>query len=84
MRTMEIELLEHNDTEWVREIRITYNKEKYLVKMSWSQFEGYEMIEGWDELPTSLRKKYENKYDFMGELDEATYNEAYRKEEANA
>ena len=84
MRTMEIELLEHNDTEWVREIRITYNKEKYLVKMRWSQFEGYEMIEGWDELPTSLRKKYENKYDFMGELDETTYNEAYRKEEANA
>ena len=84
MRTMEIELLEHNDTEWVREIRITYNKEKYLIKMSWSQFEGYEMIEGWDELPTSLRKKYENKYDFMGELDEATYNEAYGKEEVNA
>jgi len=81
---VEIKLLNHNDTEWVRDIQITHRGQEYEVRIRWSEFEGYEMIDGWLDLPNAIRKKYPNINDFMGELDDATYNEAYNKEEANA
>jgi hypothetical protein len=80
---MKINLLNHNDTEWEREIAITYQGKSYLIQLSWAREHGYE-IEGFEKLPESLRNEYESKYDLASELDEATYNKAYNKEEDNA
>ena len=80
---MKINLLNHNDTEWEREIAITYQGKSYLIQLSWAREHGYE-IEGFKKLPESLRNEYESKYDLASELDEATYCKAYNKEEANA
>ena len=79
---MNINLIDHNDTEWERVIAITYQGESYLINLSWARDNGYE-IEGFDKLPESLRNQYETKYDLASELDEATYNKAYNKEEVN-
>jgi hypothetical protein len=80
---MNINLIDHNDTEWERTIAITYQGKSYLINLSWSMYNGYE-IKGFDKLPESLRNQYESKYDLASELDEATYNKAYNKEEINA
>lgn len=80
--SMEITLVDHNDTEWERTIAITYEGKSYLVKVSWQHDQGYEM-EGFDKLPESLRNEYENYDDLASELDEATYAKAYNKEGAN-
>jgi hypothetical protein len=80
---MNINLIDHNDTEWERVIAITYQGKSYLINLSWSMYNGYE-IKGFDKLPESLRNQYESKYDLASELDEATYNKAYNKEEINA
>ena len=40
-------------------------------------------MKGFDKLPESLRDEYESQYDLASELDEATYNKAYNKEEVN-
>jgi hypothetical protein len=79
---MNINLIDHNDTEWERTIAITYQGNSYLINLSWSMYNGYE-IKGFDKLPESLRNQYESKYDLASELDEATYAKAYNKEEAN-
>jgi hypothetical protein len=79
---MNINLIDHNDTEWERTIAITYQGNSYLINLSWSMYNGYE-IKGFDKLPESLRNQYESKYDLASELDEATYNKAYNKEEVN-
>jgi hypothetical protein len=79
---MNINLIEHNDTEWERTIAITYQGESYLINLSWARNNGYEM-KGFDKLPESLRNEYESQYDLASELDEATYAKAYNKEEAN-
>ena len=79
---MNINLIDHNDTEWERTIAITYQGKSYLINLSWSMYNGYE-IKGFDKLPESLRNQYESKYDLASELDEATYNKAYNKEEVN-
>jgi hypothetical protein len=80
---MNINLIEHNDTEWERTIAITYQGESYLINLSWARNNGYEM-KGFDKLPESLRNEYESQYDLASELDEATYAKAYNKEEVNA
>jgi hypothetical protein len=64
-------------------IAITYGGNSYLINLSWARDNGYEM-KGFDKLPESLRNKYEDEYDFADELDEATHNKAYNKEEVNA
>ncbi len=79
---MNINLIDHNDTEWERTIAITYQGNSYLINLSWSMYNGYE-IKGFDKLPESLRNQYESKYDLASELDEATYAKAYNKEEVN-
>jgi hypothetical protein len=79
---MNINLIEHNDTEWERTIAITYQGESYLINLSWARDNGYEM-KGFDKLPESLRNEYESQYDLASELDEATYAKAYNKEEVN-
>ena len=79
---MNINLIEHNDTEWERTIAITYQGESYLINLSWARNNGYEM-KGFDKLPESLRNEYESQYDLASELDEATYAKAYNKEEVN-
>ena len=79
---MNINLIEHNDTEWERTIAITYQGESYLINLSWARDNGYEM-KGFDKLPESLRNQYESQYDLASELDEATYAKAYNKEEVN-
>lgn len=79
---MKIDLLDHNDTEWERVIAITYQGKSYLINLSWARDNGYE-IEGFDKLPESLRNKYEDEYNLADELDEATHNKAYNKEEVN-
>jgi hypothetical protein len=79
---MNINLIDHNDTEWERTIAITYQGNSYLINLSWSMYNGYE-IKGFDKLPESLRNQYESKYDLASELDEATYAKAYNKEGAN-
>jgi hypothetical protein len=80
---MNINLINHNDTEWERTIAITYQGKNYLINLSWARDNGYEM-KGFDKLPESLRNEYESQYDLASELDEATYAKAYNKEEVNA
>jgi hypothetical protein len=83
---MKVNLIDHNDIEWERTIAITYQGKSYLINLSWARGEGYE-IKGFDKLPESLRNKYgseyESEYEFASELDEATHNKAYNKEEVN-
>ena len=79
---MNINLIDHNDTEWERTIAITYQGNSYLINLSWSMYNGYE-IKGFDKLPDSLRNQYESQYDLASELDEATYAKAYNKEGDN-
>jgi len=79
---MNINLINHNNTEWERVIAITYQGKSYLINLSWARDNGYEM-KGFDKLPESLRNQYESQYDLASELDEATYNKAYNKEEVN-
>ena len=79
---MNINLINHNDTEWERVIAITYQGKSYLINLSWARDNGY-VIWGFDKLPESLRNKYESQYDLASELDEATYAKAYNKEEVN-
>jgi hypothetical protein len=79
---MNINLINHNDTEWERVIAITYQGKSYLINLSWARDNGYEM-KGFDKLPESLRNQYESQYDLASELDEATYNKAYNKEGDN-
>jgi hypothetical protein len=79
---MKVNLIDHNDTEWERTIAITYQGESYLINLSWARDNGYE-IKGFDKLPESLRDEYENEHDLASELDEATHNKAYNKEEDN-
>ena len=79
---MNINLIDHNDTEWERTIAITYQGKSYLINLSWARDNGYEM-KGFDKLPESLRNQYEDEYDLASELDEATYAKAYNKEEVN-
>jgi len=83
MMSMEITLVDHNDTEWERVIAITYEGKSYLINLSWARDNGYEM-EGFDKLPEKLRNEYPDEYDLASELDEATYVKAYNKEEVNA
>jgi len=83
---MKVNLIDHNDIGWERTIAITYQGNSYLINLSWERGEGYE-IKGFDKLPESLRNKYgseyESEYEFASELDEATHNKAYNKEEAS-
>ncbi len=81
---MNINLINHNDTAWVRDVEITYEGKTYLIKFGWEENYGYEIRQGWSDLPESLRNQYESQYDFVSELDEATYAKAYNKEEVNA
>jgi hypothetical protein len=80
---MKINLIDHNDTAWVRDVEITYKGKTYLIKFGWEENYGYEIRQGWSDLPKSLRDKYENQDDLASEIDEATYNKAYNKEEDN-
>jgi ABC-type ATPase with predicted acetyltransferase domain len=80
---MNINLINHNDTAWVRDVEITYEGKTYLIKFGWEENYGYEIRQGWSDLPESLRNQYESQYDFVSELDEATYAKAYNKEEVN-
>ena len=54
--SMKVSLIDHNDTEWERTIAITYEGKSYLVKVSWQQDQGYDMV-GFDKLPESLRNE---------------------------
>ena len=80
--SMEITLVDHNDTEWERAIAITYEGKSYLINLSWARDNGYEMT-GFDKLPEKLRNEYLDEFDLASELDEATYAKAYNKEGAN-
>jgi hypothetical protein len=80
---MNINLINHNDTAWVRDVEITYEGKTYLIKFGWEENYGYEIRQGWSDLPESLRNQYESQYDLASELDEATYAKAYNKEEVN-
>jgi hypothetical protein len=81
---MNIELIEHDDTAWVRKVDIIHEGRRYRVLISWAMGEGYELLEGWEELPEAIRQQYDNRDDLVSELDEMTYSQAYNKEEANA
>lgn len=80
---MEIKLIEHNDTAWVREVEITYEGKGYRLTVGWDTGDGYQMFDGWDELPEALRDEYEDEYALIEEIDNSTYAEAYNKEEAS-
>lgn len=81
---MNVDLIDHDDTAWVRKVDIIHDNKRYRVIISWTMGEGYELLDGWERLPEAIRQQYENKDDLVSELDEITYSRAYNKETTNA
>jgi hypothetical protein len=79
---MEIKLIEHEDTAWVRKVEITHEGKTYRLTIGWDSGDGYQMYDGWDELPEDLQNEYEDEYGLVSALDEMTFAQAYNKEES--
>ena len=80
---MEIKLINHDDTAWVRKVEITHEGKQYRLTVGWDMFDGYQIFDGWQELPEALQNEYEDEYGLASAIDEMTYREAYNKEEAS-
>ena len=72
---MEIKLLDHTNTGWARTILITYEGEKYQLTLTWENWEGYEIVSGYDDLPESFKEKYTEGLDLYRLLDDTTSEE---------
>jgi hypothetical protein len=72
---MEIKLLDHTNTGWARRILITYEGEKYPITLTWENWEGYEIVSGYDDLPESFKEKYTEGLDLYRLLDDTTSEE---------
>lgn len=46
--------VEHNETEWERNINFEYEGEKYNCRLYWSQWDGFEMT-NWGNVPDHLK-----------------------------
>ena len=74
---MKAELLEHQDTEWIRTVRIVWENKSYKIRILWSEFDGYQILSGlrradlygWEDLPESLQTTYLDMYTFITNLE---------------
>ena len=55
---------------WAKYITFTYKDKEYSVKLLWDAYDGYEIFNGWDELPNELKDKDGV---LCSKLDEITY-----------
>ena len=76
---MDIQLVYHNDTEWIRDVDLIHEGKTYRITVMWAKEYGYEIISGWDTLPESIKDRYEFEHDLASEIDEATHLAAYNK-----
>jgi hypothetical protein len=81
---MKIQLLDHTNTGWTRRITITYEGKRYPITLTWESWEGYEIINGYNDLPESLKEKYPEGLDLYCLLDDTTSEQLdkhYKEEE---
>ena len=69
------ELIEHEDTAWVRTVEVTINNTKYIVKFEWVENEGYEILKMPAQVEFWLDENGLDEYDLCQKLDDLTFQQ---------
>lgn len=70
-----VELIEHENTAWIRTVEVTINSTKYIVKFEWVENEGYEILQMPAQVEFWLDENGLDEYDLCQKLDDLTFEE---------